>query len=149
MSYTIFKRCTDWEESIHVTKREVRCNITGPWYFSRNDTFVKNIFKIYLSKNFTKFVNHVTIKFRMRNTLSQERFQITLILYLDLLMRGRFRFRKDKLLNRNRFLAEKGCPIWYCRQIISHQEVQFFCFIILVSKIRTPLRMRPLPPTPH
>jgi len=32
-----------------------------------------------MSKNLTKFVNHVTIKFRMRNTLSQESFQITFV----------------------------------------------------------------------
>ena len=31
-----------------------------------------------MSKNLTKFINIVTIKFRMRNTLSQESFQITL-----------------------------------------------------------------------
>ena len=33
-----------------------------------------------MSKNLTKFVNHVTIKFRMRNTLSKERVQITYLL---------------------------------------------------------------------
>ena len=32
-----------------------------------------------MSKKLTKFVNHVTITFRMRNTLSQERFQITFV----------------------------------------------------------------------
>ena len=32
-----------------------------------------------MSKNLTKFVNHVTIKFQMRNTLSQESFQITFV----------------------------------------------------------------------
>ena len=32
-----------------------------------------------MSKNLTKFVNHVTIKFRMRNTLSQESFQNTFV----------------------------------------------------------------------
>ena len=32
-----------------------------------------------MSKNLTKFVNHVTIKLRMRNTLSQESFQITFV----------------------------------------------------------------------
>ena len=32
-----------------------------------------------MSKNLTKFVNHVTIKFRTRNILSQESFQITFV----------------------------------------------------------------------
>ena len=32
-----------------------------------------------MSKNLMKSVNHVTIKFRMRNTLSQEAFQITFV----------------------------------------------------------------------
>ena len=35
--------------------------------------------KIIKKKNLTKFVNHVTIKFRMRNTLSQERAQNTFV----------------------------------------------------------------------
>ena len=32
-----------------------------------------------MSKNLTKFVNHVTIKVRMRTILSQESFQITFV----------------------------------------------------------------------